>query len=93
MISPEYLACHILPPEYKILGKNSIISAISLLLRNKFRMSKIVPLKNAYTWTTSYNTWDIHKEEFKREINRIDSLRNEDFRKTFPELAGLLDTE
>ena len=93
MISPEYLACHILPPEYKNLGKNSIISAISLLLRNKFRMSKIVPLKNAYTWTTSYNTWDIHKEEFKREINRIDSLRNEDFRKTFPELAGLLDTE
>lgn len=93
MISPAYLSCHILPPKYKTQGTNSIMTAISLLLQNKFSMAKIVQLKHAYTWSKTYDTWDIQKDEFKREINRLDILRNEDFRKTFPELAGLLDME
>lgn len=93
MLSPEYLACHILPKEYKDLGRDSLIRTISLLVKNKFRMSTVVQLQHAYTWSKTYDTWDTRKEEFKREINRIDSLRNEDFRKTFPELAGLLDLE
>jgi len=93
MISPAYLACHILPPEYKTISRDSIMRAISLLVTNKFNMSRIVQLRHAYTWSKTYDTWDTHKDEFKSEINRLDALRNEDFRKTFPELAGLLDLE
>ena len=93
MVSPEFLSCHLLPPEYKVKGRISIIQTMAMLGRNKFSKWKITLLKNALSWTTAYNTWDEQKVEFKNEINRIDNLRNEDFRKTFPELAGLLDTE
>jgi organic radical activating enzyme len=93
MVSPEFLSCHLLPPEYKIKGRISIIQTMAMLGRNNFSKWKITLLKNALSWTTAYNTWDEQKVEFKNEINRIDNLRNEDFRKTFPELAGLLDTE
>ena len=44
-------------------------------------------------WIYSENTWDQYKETFKLEVNRIDRIRGEDFEKTFPELAGLLDYE
>jgi organic radical activating enzyme len=93
MVSPEYLSCHLLPPEYKVKGKISITQTISMLERNNFSKWKIPQLHNALAWTTAYDTWDEQKVEFKNEINRIDNLRNEDFRKTFPELAGLLDIE
>ena len=93
MVSPEYLSCHILPPEYKVKGRISILQTMSMLVRTNFSKWKIAQLQNALTWTTAYDMWDEQKVEFKNEINRIDNLRNEDFRKTFPELAGLLDTE
>ena len=64
-----------------------------MLGRNNFSKWKIALLQNALIWTTAYDMWDEQKVEFKNEINRIDNLRNEDFRKTFPELAGLLDLE
>jgi hypothetical protein len=66
---------------------------MTILAQHKFNKSRITQLQNALSWTAAYNTWDEQKLEFKNEINQIDSLRNEDFRKTFPELAGLLDTE
>jgi hypothetical protein len=66
---------------------------MAMLGRNNFSKWKIALLQNALIWTTAYDMWDEQKVEFKNEINRIDNLRNEDFRKTFPELAGLLDTE
>jgi hypothetical protein len=66
---------------------------MAMLGRNNFSKWKIALLQNALTWTTAYDMWDEQKVEFKNEINRIDNLRNEDFRKTFPELAGLLDLE
>jgi organic radical activating enzyme len=93
MVSPEYLSCHLLPPEYKVKGRISIIKTMAMLGRNNFSKWKIALLQNALTWTTAYDMWDEQKVEFKNEINRIDNLRNEDFRKTFPELAGLLDIE
>jgi hypothetical protein len=93
MVHPKYLSCHLLPYEYKVKGRNSIIQSMLTLIQHKFNKSRIIQLQDALSWTTAYNTWDEQKLEFKNKINQIDSLRNEDFRKTFPELAGLLDTE
>ena len=40
-------------------------------------------------WLMSSNTWEEHKQEFRKEIARLDRLRDEDFCKTFPEIQFL----
>ena len=90
MAAPVFLACHILPEEYKLKGKESIQQYISLLIKNKFGSWHRVQPEQSIEWLFSKNTWEEHKEEFRNEIKRVDNLRGEDFSKTFPELAGLL---
>lgn len=93
MSSPNYLSCHILPPDYKAIGKKSVNQAIAALLRNKFNLFRLEQLKNVHVWITQNNTWDQEKIKFKEEISRLDTVRNENFKRTFPELAGLIDKE
>lgn len=90
MSAPVFLACHILPEEYKLKGKESIQKYISLLIKHKFGSWHRVQPEQSIEWLFSKNTWEQHKEEFRSEIQRVDNLRGEDFSKTFPELAGLL---
>jgi radical SAM protein with 4Fe4S-binding SPASM domain len=93
MSTPEHYTCHILPEEYKVTGKASLEHAIQLLQTNKFKLSHVNQLKDALVWASLYETWDKHKYAFRSEINRVDKLRGENFRKTFPELADLLDPD
>jgi hypothetical protein len=58
---------------------------------NNFREDHIQQLKDTNLWVDVEHNWEEEKEAFKNEINRVDLLRGEDFRKTFPELAPLLD--
>ena len=51
----------------------------------------IQQLKDTNLWVDVEHNWEEEKEAFKNEINRVDLLRGEDFRKTFPELAPLMD--
>jgi organic radical activating enzyme len=92
MVAPEYLAVHVLPDQFKQLGNVSIQRAIELMRNKQFKPGKIEQLRNARRWAGNYESnWERLKDEFKQEITRIDLIRNEDFRKTFPELAPLMD--
>ena len=94
MSSPEYLSVHVLPEHYRQLGKDSIQRAIHLMTDKQFNPNNIEQLSNAYRWAGTYESyWDRLKDEFKREITRLDLIRGEDFRKTFPELAPLMDLQ
>ena len=48
-------------------------------------------MKNLLSWTESVDSWEQHKENFKKEIEILDKFRGEDFVKTFPELAMMLE--
>lgn len=91
MSHPEYLSVHVLPNEYKQIGKESVNRVISQMESLNFDSPKIDQLRNTHIWSTTENYWEEKKELFKNEITRIDLIRGEDFRKTFPELAPLMD--
>jgi hypothetical protein len=91
MSHPEFLSVHVLPNEFKQLGKESVDRAISKMESLNFYPNKIDQLRNTHVWATTENYWEEKKELFKNETNRIDLIRGEDFRKTFPELAPLMD--
>ena len=91
MSTPEHYTCHILPEEYKVKGKESLERAINLLESTGFNPESVQQLKEALPWAMLYNTWDQHRYAFRSEVNRLDKIRGEDFKKTFPELAPLLD--
>jgi hypothetical protein len=93
MSTPEYLACHILPLKYKDVGKTSIEKTIQLLKDTKFKKHHITQLTDTIPWIYSKDTWDKNKDMFRKEVKRLDSIRGEDFSKTFPELAPLLLTD
>jgi hypothetical protein len=91
MTHPTFLSPNILPNEYRIKGKESLEKFIDILNKNNFPgHPKSQPTQSLEWLLSSQDTWEQHKDEFRREIHRIDNLRGEDFCKTFPELAGLL---
>ena len=90
MSTPDYLACHILPLKYKNAGKTSIEKTIQFFKDKKFKKPQIEQLKDTIPWIYSKDTWDNNKDMFRKEVKRLDSIRGEDFSKTFPELAPLL---
>jgi len=88
---PKHISVRTLPVEYKQQGKESVDKTIALMREKKFTPNHIIQLENTNRWVDGENNWEEEKESFKNEINRVDLLRGEDFRKTFPELAPLLD--
>lgn len=90
MSDPVHISGHILPNEYKLKGKESLEKYIKILNDNKFKNKHLTQPEQSLNWLFSKNTWEEQKDKFRSEIQRLDNLRNEDFSKTFPELAGLL---
>lgn len=88
---PKHISVRTLPIEYKQLGKASVDRTIALMHDNQFTLEHIAQLKTTKLWVDVEHNWEEEKEAFKNEINRVDLLRGEDFRKTFPELAPLMD--
>lgn len=88
---PKHISIRTLPVDYKQQGKESIDRAITLMQENNFTEDQVTQLDNTRLWVDVEHNWEEEKEKFKTEINRVDLLRGEDFRKTFPELAPLLD--
>jgi hypothetical protein len=91
MQSPEYLTTDMLPDNYRKLAKDS-----AKRLLDKHQTANTFPfnqtsLGSIQYWLDNPCTWDTHKELFKKEIARLDKVRNENFTEVFPELAGLLD--
>jgi hypothetical protein len=93
MSTPEFLTCHILPPKYKDIAVKNIEKLIEFLKNSNFKPPQIKQLMDSIPWINSIDTWDKNKSEFRTEVKRLDSIRGEDFSKTFPELAPLLLTD
>ena len=91
MSNPGHLSAHILPAEYKALGKASLLEAKKLLIDKHYKLEQVTQLDETVRWIESNNTWDSQKEMFRSETNRLDTIRGESFVKTFPELAGLME--
>jgi len=89
MSTPDYLTCHILPPELKEQGRVSVEKAVDYMKKHKFRDEQIAQLEITTQWVNSKNTWEEHGRNFKEEITRLDAIRNENFLQTFPELKQL----
>ena len=93
MITPPEFSGLILPREYKEQAIEEISKLAGTMHVRNYPESAIKGVIELLRWIYSENTWDQYKETFKLEVNRIDRIRGEDFEKTFPELAGLLDYE
>lgn len=89
MTTPDHLTCHILPPEYKSKGEESINKAISYMKSNGFIDKHIQQLEVAPAWAKHKDNWDEQKVKFKEEVKRLDTIRGESFINIFPEIANL----
>lgn len=93
LITPPEFSGLILPKEYKERAIDSIIKLVGKMHTRGFSMQAKLAITRLLNWINSEHNWDQYKDTFKLEVNRIDRIRGEDFEKTFPELAGLLDYE
>ena len=93
MSTPEHLTCHILPEEYRQQGNESIQKAIELMKKRNFKKEQIAQLEITPRWVSSSNTWEEQKNKFREEVRRLDKIRGESFKRTFPELAELYKPE
>jgi len=87
---PKFISCHLLPEEYKLLGKQSLDNTVDLFTKHNFTSTQISYPKQSIVWLFSNNTWDLNRDLFRKEVMRLDKIRGENFVQTFPELAGLL---
>lgn len=92
LATPEFLSANILPDRYKIKARANL-QELTKVMKVAFHENnnKLDPVTNSIAWLAADSTWDQYKEQFKAETLRIDQIRGEDFNRTFPELAGLLD--
>lgn len=92
-LSPEYLNCQVLPEHLKKIGSEKVNATIDMIRSYKdpgSSQDQIVHLTNTLNWANDKHLWDQYKEQFRNEVKRLDNIRNENFEKTFPELAELM---
>ena len=89
--TPVYLSAKLLPNTLKQIGKAGLENTIEKFKEMKFDTSNISPLENVILGTMSQDNWDEQRDAFRQETRRVDALRGEDFVKTFPELASMME--
>jgi organic radical activating enzyme len=93
MGSPEHLSVHVLPPEYKAQAREQLELTMKYMADLHFNPTQISQISQCIPWLESKDTWDEQNRNFKEELTRIDAMRGEDFRETFPELQYLYKTD
>jgi len=91
MSSPEQFTCHVLPEKYKQQGIETLNRTNEFMTKHNYSQTIIDELQKSALWVKDRNLWDEYGKKFKREVVRVDDIRGESFRKTFPELEALLD--
>ena len=88
--TPEYFSSTVLP---KVLKDNCLPNHLKLLDKMK-NLSKDWRhlIEPAIKFTNSSDDWSTQKENFLKETLIRDSIRNDSFEKTFPELVMMMDT-
>jgi MoaA/NifB/PqqE/SkfB family radical SAM enzyme len=90
MVGPKHQAAHVLPRHLKDEARVRNEKLIQYMSENNFKHSQINQLKVMCDWVDTKDTWDMHKEKFQSETKTLDSVRNESFVETFPELSELM---
>lgn len=90
MINPQHINAHVLPTHLKTIGINGLNSVITRMKDSGFHKFHLQQLIDCNRWVMTDNTWEMHKEEFQKETQRLDSLRGEKFVEVFPHLAELM---
>jgi organic radical activating enzyme len=91
MVDPFHLAAQALPKELKQQGKSSLQNLIQKFGMLGYSGHQLRMLATSIEWVDANDTWDTYKEKFRTEVKEIDTVRNENFLETFPELRSLLD--
>jgi radical SAM protein with 4Fe4S-binding SPASM domain len=85
MSTPEYLSSQILPKHIKDAGTQNWNQLSTIRSLGHLSEHDITGYANAE------HTWEQEKENFQKEVSTLDKIRGEDFCKTFPELAEMMD--
>lgn len=93
MSGPLELTSCVLPEELKKEARSRIKRLQTKMEDAGFPASHTSCLESVISWAESRDLWQEQKNYFKKETLRLDSIRNEDFCKTFPELAILMDQQ
>jgi MoaA/NifB/PqqE/SkfB family radical SAM enzyme len=94
MNSPRYFTTNVLPYDIKQLGHHKLDELFTFLNsigHNHINNAHFKNLISAREFTNSEHTWDVYKDLFRQEIDRIDTIRGENFVDVFPELASMMD--
>lgn len=87
--SPTIYDPIILPAHLKQTGNENIQNLINRYHNSNEKNNRALP--SIVQHVNSEDKWKTEKHMFKKTIRDMDKIRNEDFRKTFPELAGMMD--
>lgn len=91
MLGPLELTSCVLPEQLKKEAASRIKCLQSKMENAGFPNSHTTCLEAVTVWAESKDLWQEQKNYFQKETSRLDSIRNENFCKTFPELAVLMD--
>jgi hypothetical protein len=88
-MDPAWCSSQILPPDIKAGGSRKLNELVQDF--KKLYFYSLDNITDGVKFAEADNTWETHKNKFQAEIKHKDNLRNEDFCKTFPELATMMD--
>jgi len=88
-ITPDYFCAHALPAQLKAIGTQQNNKMYNFMANNDWWSN--MHLRDAVNFANEQDTWEQQKEHFQHHIQRRDEIRGEDFLKTFPELAEMMD--
>jgi radical SAM protein with 4Fe4S-binding SPASM domain len=88
-LTPEYYTATVLPKNIKDIATPKLKTLHKYMIDNDWYQA--VHVNDAIVFTNSNDDWDKQKDEFRHHTTRRDLFRNENFVKTFPELAEMID--
>lgn len=91
MTSPEWFVCHVLPRRLQKKATTSMRKTIEYMKKHGFTDDHLIQLQQSIEYLNQESTWKLYKDDFKKEIRRVDRIRRESFVNNFPELANLYD--
>jgi radical SAM protein with 4Fe4S-binding SPASM domain len=88
-LTPEYYIATALPKNIKDIATTKLKILHKYMIDNNWYQA--IHINDAIVFTNSNDNWDKQKDEFRHHTTRRDLFRNENFVKTFPELAEMID--
>jgi MoaA/NifB/PqqE/SkfB family radical SAM enzyme len=87
-LTPAYYTATVLPKNIKDTATTKLNNLYKYMIDNDWYQA--IHINDSITFTNSSEDWNTQKKEFRHHINRRDLFRNENFIKTFPELAEMI---